>query len=395
MTTTVISSETDRLNDAVLVGRFVFATALLALALAIQWPGGSPPPDFQVWVAADVVAEAGGNPYDTEALNAELRSDAEAYGEVWQDQSGRFTVKFFNPPTWLALLKIVGFSPLTMSVVGIAALSASLTWISREADNITFAGYICVPALLLLAPFSTSTRLFGQSGLLLAGLVGIRLALSRTSAEGIPLALLSFKPHIAFAAALPALMSRPKLTLQRLVPAAVVVVVFTSVLYGFGLFSWFVTSVVGGADGLEVIDDMTLRTFSPRLPLPSGLNMVTLAVALGIIAVLAQRKPQLDLGTLTLFSLALTIFFSGHGFEHDWLWVAIIPAAHRWNLLTSAAATMGFVVLHSLTFATSFSQPWPLVSTPSLAAIVVVGYLGWQLVRQAQSAPGVEVRSGS
>ena len=384
MATTLLPTEPNIEQRGQLALRCVIAVVVLAAVMLVQWPFGAPPPDFQAWVAADAVAASDGNPYDTDSLNAELRSDAETYGEIWQDDSGRFRMKFFHPPTWLALLTVLGFTPVAMSIAGVTALAVSVAYVSRDQEMVTFIGYVLAAAMVLLAPFSTSTIHFGQSGLLLAGLVGARIALARTPLEGTPLALLSFKPHIAFVTALPALIRHPRVTLQRLVPAALVVLAATAALYGVDIFGDFVRAVLGNDDSILANDDMTLRTLSPRWPLPASMNMATLVLAVGAVAVATRRWQGADAGTLVLFSLAVVVFLSGHGFEHDWLWVVLVPVVHRWNLVTTVAATAGFVVAHALTFATTFSLPLPMISSPSLVAVAVIGYLGWELVRSAR-----------
>ena len=361
--------------------RLLFALAMLGAVFALRWVN-PPLPDFQVWAAADALAGGGANPYDTDALNAELASDAQ-YGPWWQDEPERFRVRFFNPPMWLAILWLVQFSPFVMSFAGLLMIAGSLVALSRPADNKTFAGYVLVTAVLLLSPLADATFSFGQVGLFLAGLVGVRLVLMDRVAEGVPLALLSFKPHIALAAFIPSLMSKSSTALQRLIPPAVALLVLTVLLYGVDLFRWWVEAFVEDDGSIIPIDDLTLRTLSQRWPLPIEWSVFTLVAAFIIIVGIARRFRDADRLTLTLFSIALTVFLSGHAFAHDWLWMMFVPVVKRWDLTRSVVGALAVVVVDSLTRGT-VTPPFAIVSSPSVAALAIVVYLGVDICRSSR-----------
>lgn len=357
--------------------RFAFALVVLAVVVSAQWPN-EPPPDFQVWVAADAVADKGGDPYDMHALNSELQSDPE-YGRYWQEDPDQFVVRFFNPPMWLSMLQSVGFSAALMSFAGIGLLAGSITYLGRDVDQQTFAGYVIVGATIILSPMSRSTIAFGQTGFVLAGLIGLRLALLDRSTEGIPLALLSFKPHLALAAALPALCRRTDTLLRRLIPPALLLLGLTAALYGLSPFANWVEAVITDDGSIIPIDDMTLRTFSTRWPLPAHFSPITLLVAMVAVVVVSRRDKHVDPASLVLFSLALVAFMSGHGFVHDWLWIMLIPVVFGWTLARSLVGVVVIVGVHSATFAINLDPPYPVISSPSVVALLVLGYLSYEL----------------
>lgn len=368
--------------------RLLFAVALLGVVYALRW-ANPPLPDFQVWVGADALAGTGVNPYDIDALNTELASDPE-YGPWWQDEPERFRVRFFNPPMWLAILWIGQFSPFLVSFAGLVMIAGSLVALSRPVDDKTFAGYVLATAVVLLSPLANSSFSFGQTGLLLAGLVGVRLVLADQHAEGVPVALLSFKPHIALAAFLPSLISKPGAALQRLLPPAVLVMVLTVLLYGTEIVQWWVEALAADDGTIRPIDDMTLRTLSQRWPLPAEWSLFTLAAAFVVIVAVAQKLRTADRAVLTLFSIALAVFLSGHAFVHDWLWMVFIPVVKRWDLTRSVVGVLAVVVVDSLTRGT-VTQPYAIVSSPSVVALAIVLYLGVDLVRSNRSTePAVE-----
>lgn len=346
----------------------------------------STPPDFQVWLAADAVANAGENPYDIERLNEELRSDP-SYGSIWQDSPERFRMRFFNPPTWLTLLRSIALSPLLMMVAGIATLGGSLVVLSRGADDQTFVGYLFVCALVLVSPLSMSTYAFGQTGLLLAGLLGVRLVGLGRLREGMPLALLSFKPHIALAAALPAMIRRPTSVLAGLFIPALLVVAATALLYGPGLFGEWIGAVVLGDHSILPLDDMTLRTLSPRWPLPASLNLLTVLLSLVVIGAVSHWGSA-DPALMVLFSVALTIFLSGHGFAHDWLWIVFIPAVCTWTIRRCCIATLGILLLYLVNYDVEGLTELPVVSSPSLVAAIIVGYLSFEVIAASANDRG-------
>lgn len=362
-----------------LVVRFIGAFLVLFLVVVAQWPD-EPPPDFQAWLAASEVAADGQNPYEGEALNAELQSDP-AYGGYWQDAPDEYVMRFFNPPMWLAILAAMAFDPLVMSAVGVALVAGSMSYLSRGVESVTFVGYVIVGAAVSCSPIGLSTVAFGQTGLLLAGLLGLRLSLLDRGLEGIPLALLSFKPHLALAAALPALAKHPRTLLLRLTPPAVLLVLASVALFGVSMFVWWVQATGSDHGSVVPVVDMTLRTLFPRWPLPSYLSVPMVLLAAVIIVVISLRTTSAKPATLVLLSVAFMTFLSGHGFEHDWVWMMLIPVVHRWSIVQSVVGAIGLIAVHSLTFATNPVEPYPLIWSPGIAALAVIGYLAFELLR--------------
>ena len=363
-----------------LVTRCLLATAVFVLIFALRWDFSSPPPDFQAWSAADALSRFGANPYDADVLNAELSSDR-SYGPTWQgDDAELFRMHFFNPPTWLVVLRALGTSAAAMSMVGAMLVAGSMVALDRNRPFATFAAHLAGAAIIVLSDIGTSTLQFGQTGLFLAGLVGLRLALVQAGdpsarGAGVPVALLSFKPHIAVAALLPQLITTPARALRDAALPSALLLVATVILIGPRSFGHWIEATLR-SEAIPPFDDMTLRTLIPGWPLPETLNIPLLVVAFVVVAFTTRRWSAANSGLLMLWSIAITIVLSGHGFEHDWLWLVFVPIVCNWG----AKATLGVAALVSLLHGVGFTTSpdhIATLSTTSMVALAATAYLAW------------------
>lgn len=366
--------------------RLLLALAVAGAIFALRWDFSETPPDFQAWRAADALISDGDNPYDPDLLNEELSSSD--YGTRWQGaDAGAFRMHFFNPPQWLIMLRGLGMSALAMSLAGAAMMFASIVAIDRDRATPDFLAHLGGAALLLLSQVGVSTLQFGQSGFLLAGLLGIRLVLVGSSTHQgratstIPSVLLSFKPHIAFASLLPELVNKPRQTVLRTAPAAVVMVGVTAAALGVSSYRWWFLATLDPS-AAPPIDDMTIRTLFPRAPLPDELNVPMLTLAILAIGWTSWRWSRADPALLTLWSVALAIVASGHGFEHDWLWLVFVPVVSHWRASATLVIMSIVSLVHGAGFTTAVSD-LSAVSTTSLVAIAATAYLGWSCSRSA------------
>ena len=171
---------------------------------------------------------------------------------------------------------------------------------------------------------------FGQTGLLVAGLVGVYLVVIGRRADGVPIALLFPKPHLAFALGFPSLIREPTRTIARIVPPVLLLVAASLVLYPAELWVEWIHSLVSG-DATVVYNDLTLRTLSPRFPLPAWSTVPLLVVTIVLTGSLTMTCRRADPKLLALMSLSTMAFLSGHAFTHDFLWLVFVPPVLAWT----------------------------------------------------------------
>ena len=166
---------------------------------------------WQAWDASVTLADAGQNPYDVELLNAELSTNP-IYGPDGVG-IGDQTLVLFNPPTWLVHNKVLGFSFL-LTLTGGLVFVWSIVWLTKDSGWSVFLGALGGMVLFNSLGFNTRNFALGQTGFVLAGLIGLQLVLSSTRFNGVSLGLLAFKPHIAVAVGVVEFIRKPKALIQ-------------------------------------------------------------------------------------------------------------------------------------------------------------------------------------
>ena len=101
---------------------------------------------------------------------------------------------------------------------------------------------------------------------------------------------------------------------------------------------------------------MTIRTLFPGSPLPDELNLPMLALAVLAVGWTSWRWARADPALLTLWSVSLTIISSGHGFEHDWLWLVFVPVVLRWHVLPTLLVVSIVSLIHGAGFTTTVAD---------------------------------------
>lgn len=356
------------------LGRALTGLGLLALLFVLRWRFGGNPYDFQVFRAAEALARLGQDPYDSATLNGELASKPEIYGDLWaEDESGNYRMFFFNPPVWLAQTRGLGLSPMIMSIAGGMLMVFSMVWITmRESASRAF-GYALGAFVFMVFGMADTTMWFGQTGLLFSGIVGAYLVSANTSYEGVAVAMLAFKPHLSFALGLPALVARPMKAARRIAVPLLVLCGVTLFVYEPSLWSQWVQGLTSG-ERTVVYNDLTIRTLSPRFPLPDWSTWPLLLASFIATATLVRRFRHADIGVAACTSLAITAFASGHAFSHDFLWLVFVPIVCRWRPQVAIAVAVGATVPR---WSGYDSVMWNLVDVSSLVILVAVAYLVW------------------
>lgn len=314
---------------------------LLALFLA-RWDFDIDHFDFRVWSTADVLLDEGLNPYDSEVMNERLL--------------GRFPplpgedvdpLHFFNPPTWITQLRLIGVSAFVMSLVGGVALFGSILVLAKDAGFERTLGYLFGTSYFLyLVPSMTTFRL-GQTGFFLAGLVGLRLVLIGSRIGGVPVALLSFKPHLALASGFSELASSTRLRLAAGTAATFLALLALQLTQdGLSPWSWWAGSL-GESRSFGRLTDMSFRTISRHLDLHSAAGLPSLVAGIVGATVLSIRWKAADQRLLTLMSLALVAYLSGHAFVHDWLWLTLVPVVCRWTVLRTLTVAIVYATVYT------------------------------------------------
>ncbi len=375
--------------DGDLLVRVLAALACLVVAFSLRWDSSLDHFDFQVWRAAETIVDRGGDPYDSSVLNLELHENPQTYGDHWtvDGWETRRRMHLFNPPSWLLELRLLGATALTMSLVGAVLTYGSIVALSRRQPTRQVLGHLGAATYVFVFAQSATTFRFGQTGFLLSGLVGVGLVLAERRSEGVAAAGLSFKPHIAAAALIPALATVDHKQRTELVVPTVVLLAATALLYPVGLWRSWIDALFDG-DKPVGSDDMSFRTLSTRFDLAPSLSTFTLALALAASVAMAMRWRRADPRLLRLASLAVVIYLSGHAFGHDWLWIVFIPVVGRWTLLPSLGAGMGAALVY--TIGDSLTDDGPvLVNLKSVLGLAVTVFLvlqAWRSHRHAEAA---------
>jgi hypothetical protein len=325
--------------------RFGFAAALVAALFAVRWDPSLDHFDFRAWRGAASLLDEGANPYDSSLLNAAMNP---LPGDASLEPSGK-DLHLFNPPTWITELRLLNVSALVMSLSGAIALFASLVVLAKDSARQEVAAYLIGAFMFLDLTPSVSTFRLGQTGLLLAGLIGLRLLAVGTRVGGVPVALLSFKPHLALASGIAELLDRPRRLLLSIATAIGALVGLQLIQDGVDPWFWW-ADVLREEQSFGTLTDMSIRTLSPYLPWSGPIGFLWLGIGLGAATIVARVWRLADARLLILASLATIAYFSGHAFSHDWLWLPLVPVVCRWRPITTLSTAFGFSVVHTLAF---------------------------------------------
>ena len=311
-----------------ITARSVFALCVVVALFWLRWDGDLQHFDWQVWEASNTLFDAGANPYDTLTLNDELQGNVAAYGAQFND--GEQFMFLSSPPSWLATIRLLGNSTFVVAFLGALAFAGSIVALTKDRPAIdTIAGVLGMFVFAYLSP-GASTFQFGQAGLFLAGMVSMHIALLGRSSWGVPVSLLSSKPHLAFAAGIVALVRDPKrISIQIAIPYALLVAA-TTVMVGARSWGQWIAAAANNALPENSLSDMSIGTLHPALPW-RDLGLAGVLIGLVLSTAFAWHRRNDDPVPVAFASLAITIYLSGHAFMHDWLWLPIVPVAMKWN----------------------------------------------------------------
>ncbi len=341
----------------------------VVVVMSLRWDQSLYHFDFQVFRAANALIDQGVNPYDPNPLNAEL-TNAERYGPHWTtpDAAVDKRMVLLHPPTWMAQIRWFGESILALSLFGLVASFATIGWMGRDRHPSVVMAQLAGASILLILTPGQSTFRFGQIGLLVAGLVGLRILAGSRPLFGAPIAFLSFKPHLALASGIAELTARPTRTSLTVGTALMILMAAAATTVDPALWTSWLDAVVNGEKPTS-IDDMSLRTLSGRWHLPMWTNLPLLVLGLSASAAACLRWRRADHAVLVLLPLALTAYASGHAFAHDWLWIMFIPAVLGWNAGRSLLMTVLATMVHVIGVGWSSAEIEPILNPRSLLGL--------------------------
>ena len=351
--------------------------------------------DFAAWSGTYNVSESSGL-YDAEALNVELAKNPEVYGGWWAESPEDYELQYFNPPSWITTLKVVtNMNPQIFVAVSVFTfmLALCLFMIPLEIGDKT--GFFALFILFFGLGEGRRSLELGQAGVFLAGLVMMVMWFAQRESKwaGVPLGLMTFKPHVA-AAVVPSLLFGSKSRMATVVSASVftVLVAASSLMFGVGSWVEWIETMLSSDLVSTVKGDTSFRTILFSSPVADSWNVIGVGVALVCAFAVSALCRRTDAAKVALFSLALMVFLSGHAFVHDWLWVIALPVMFgNFRLKLTFVTLVLFQVMSWVSLHESDYEILQTVSIPSLLALILTGFLGWRVVRQEMVRKSMEL----
>ncbi len=316
--------------------------------------------DFDAFDAADELVSKGENPYALGAIDRELVSGAERYSEDFVTYPDTQSRLYFNPPLWLTMLGLIGFSSNVLVVGGAFATGSALAILHRDEQ---------FPLLVIPSVFFLWDRLFlwanagfGQTGYLVSGAMLWSLIATRSSGawssplSGVAASLLSPKPHLWLAHLLGLANSKsgePRLKSPAAwqVWSSIVLGLVSVVHLGPRLWISYVESLTGSELETPILQSLTFTALAGFMT--SRLAVVlTLVVVAGALVQLA-RSSSIGFEAKWILTVGLLMMASTHAFWHDWAWLLAVPLLLRWPMV----AALGFYV--AVPFASVVSNSGP------------------------------------
>jgi hypothetical protein len=219
---------------------------------------------------------------------------------------------FVYPPTYLFFTYPLGLMPYVVAFAAWTVVTLLLYLVAI---------YLIVPRpiviLVALSPFPVFFNVFlGQNGFLLAGLMGLSLALMerRPQLSGVLLGLLTFKPQIGILFPFALLVSRKWRVVISAVATSLVLIVTSAVVFGYRAWPYFIHALVDRGPSLGPISQVSMR-------LESVYGFLWLA---GI-------SPPIAWAIQLAVAVALTAVVC-------WIWTRPLPDSLKAAALCSAAA---------------------------------------------------------
>jgi hypothetical protein len=323
--------------------------------------------DFDAFDAADELAARGEDPYELEAIDSELASGGERYNEDFVTYPDTQSRLYFNPPLWLTMLTLVGFSSNALVVGGAFATGAALAVVHRGQP---------LPLLVIPSVFFLWDRIFlwanagfGQTGYLVSAamlwsLIAVRSSTPQSSPlAGLAASLLSPKPHL-WLAHLIGLASDKRTTRSFNSPAGwqfgfSVLLGLASIAHlGPTLWASYIESLTGAELATPTLQSLTFTALAGFMTSRIAI-LATLAVVAGVLVKLT-RSSWMGFEAKWILIVGLMMMASTHAFWHDWAWMLGVPLLLRWRI----GPALGFYIAMPLASVVSNSGPaWVALST--------------------------------
>jgi hypothetical protein len=328
--------------------------------------------DFDAFDAADALVSRGDNPYEIGAIDAELATGSERYSEDFVTYADTQERLYFNPPLWLTMLSVIGFSSTVLVVGGAFWTGAALAVLHRGSDL----PLLVIPSLFLLWDrlFLWANGGFGQTGYLVSAamlwsLIALRSSTQRSSLlAGGAASLLAPKPHL-WVAHLIGLRSA-KQTNDRYQPAAwqfgasVLLGLISIVHLGPKLWFSYLESLTSAELATPTLQSLTFTALAEFMT-----SRVAIAITLALVGALViavGRASWVGIEAKWVLTVGLLMMASTHAFWHDWAWLLAVPLLLKWRLVPA----VGFYVAVPLASVVANSGPaWLMLG--------VMGFVLW------------------
>ena len=329
--------------------------------------------DFDAFDAADELVGRGENPYELEAIDRELASGSERYSDDFVTYQGTQSRLYFNPPLWLTILRLVGFSSNALVVGGAFATGAALAVLHRGQP---------LPLLVIPSVFFLWDRIFlwanagfGQTGYLVSAamlwsLIAVRSSTPQSSLlAGLAGSLLSPKPHL-WLAHLIGLASDKRTSRSFNSPAgwqfgfSAMLGLASIAQFGSTLWVSYIESLTAAELAIPTLQSLTFTALGDFMTSRIAI-VATLAVVAGVLVKVA-RSSWMGSEAKWILIVGLLMMASTHAFWHDWAWLLGVPLLLRWRI----GPALGFYIV--MPFASVVSN-----SGPAWVALATFGAIVW------------------
>ncbi len=316
------------LAKCVVLGIVVAAIVFFSSGRANGQVGAFHDSDFDAFDAADSILRADGNPYLVGSIDEELLAGGDRYSPDFTQYPGAQSRLFFNPPIWLSMLTLMGFSS-NVLVVGGAFLTGSACAALSRRDPVILLAF---PGLFLLWDrlFLWANAGFGQTGYLIAGgmlwsLVALRS--NRAGLAGLAGSLLSCKPHLWLSHLVGVSSGGRKAPLWQFLFSAAFGLLSVAHL-GWLVWRQYVEGILSISGETPTTQSLTFTVLAPFM---ENRSAVALTALFALAAVYGVARSSLRFEAKWIITVALLMMASTHAFWHDWAWLLAVPLLLDWR----------------------------------------------------------------
>ena len=117
--------------------------------------------------------------------------------------------------------------------------------------------------------------------------------------------------------------------------------------------------------------------------LPAVTRIPIILISLVVVGFFSLRWNRVDPALLSLWSLSIVVFFSGHAFTHDWMWLIFVPAVLKIRPIFAIAAAYVIGRLFSEFYRPELADS---VSVVSLIGLTICAALTFACLTQQRAA---------